>query len=252
MRKLGSAHSVAFLIPEDVVNAICSATGCEKNTLSTEDLLLWTMEETCQQIRSNVANWALQGHTFAEQDENWQCIRGSERTKINKEMIRPFYETESRTLEELYDIGGPENTVRWALRLHSRDAPNPISQAIANKCDSIERFSLNDSSTQEEKEVELVHEQEVERKIQRPPAALPTQHNIHPHVRNFVEIGALPLGSTAIQPVAQTLQHISLPFPKGFKNAFSNLYATFDFSKTIQIHQSETKGEMNAYLRPVE
>jgi hypothetical protein len=251
MRKLGTEHSVVLFAPQEVIGTICNTAKCAQDEVATFHVLLWTMFETCHQLRANVANWALQGHSFAMREAKWKQLSLNSLTVTTK-TVESFYEVEARSLDQLYDVGGLETTVDWAQRLHSEQATNEISRAIFEKSKLFGTFSFTDSGTLEEKEVELVHEKEVEREAQKPLTATPLPHQLHPDVQMFVKTGAIPINSAGILSLSHAFQHVSLQLPKGFAAAFANLFVTADFSRTVQVSNRLYKGDMDSYLRPVE
>jgi hypothetical protein len=248
MRKLGTEHSVVFFAPQEVVGTICNTAKCAQDEVATFHVLLWTMFETCHQLRANVADWALQGHSFAMRETKWKQLSST----VTAKTVEAFYEVEARSLEQLYDVGGLETAVDWAQRLHCEQSTNEISRTVFEKSKLFGTFSFTHSGTLEEKEVELVHEKQVEREAQRPVTATPLPHNLHPDVQIFVETGVIPTNSAGILSLSHAFQHVSLQLPKGFATTFSNLFVTADFSQTVQVSNGLRKGDMNSYLRPVE
>ncbi|CAG8747832.1 2841_t:CDS:1, partial [Acaulospora colombiana] len=168
-----------------------------------------------------------------------------------------FSEQESRSLKELY---GPEagDEPSWMQECHSPTAANEISRAIYQQCKKFRLFSMSDSSMDEEKEIELVHEKEVERVIERPQPATAAPHSIHKKVKKFVQTGNFPQNSGIFCRVNDALLHTSIPIPQGLQIAFTDLRLTQDFCRTITTSSSTSSsltlfnGEMDHYIRPVE
>src|SRR5580693_8664607 len=94
-------------------------------------------------------------------------------------------------------------------------------------------LSLTDSCMDEEQEREVSHEIERERQIERPPKAKPSPHQVHEHIRKFVETGVIPLNSSAFVSLFAPLEHIATT-SRGPRVWSSQLLATRDFANTIQ------------------
>jgi hypothetical protein len=165
-------------------------------------------------------------------------------------------EQESRTLKELYgpDLG---NELEWISKYHSPNAFNEISQAVYQRCSTFQMFSMSDANINEEKEIELVHEKEVERVVERPQPTTAAQHCLHKAVRQFVDSGLIRISSKVFHKTDSALLHTSIPIPLGLQDALPNLYMTEDFCRTIEVSPSPQtrvhfKGVMDDFIRPVE
>jgi hypothetical protein len=255
MRKLGQGQCVMFLASNEVAALIAETTGCDPARITSKEVLMWSIKETWGQLQANLPAYVVQGHSFARREAAWNSLKGGQISHHN--LAKSLCEKESRTLRELY---GPDSgsELSWIHEYHSPEAPSKISQAIYQRCRDFQIFSMSDANTDEEKEVELVHEKEVERIVERPQAAKPVLHAISKQVNIFVKTGFVPSNNEGFRPIDSALLHTSIPIPKGLKNAFPNFLATEDFSRTIEISPISRKsstslnGVMNDFLRPVE
>jgi hypothetical protein len=207
------------------------------------------MKETCRQLQVNVANWAMQGYEFAARQTGWRHMSTGVRTTA-QQMQDLFCQKESRSLAQLYGVEERKSARERAGHTLSNINENPMLRAIEEHCKLFETFSFDDARTQEEQEVELVHEQEVEREVERPPAATPAPHSVHADVKYLASTGLLVPNSPAFRTVQKSFEHTSLVFPAGGASAFSNLIVTNDFYHTIQRAGSISK--VDDFLRPVE
>ncbi|KIM20547.1 hypothetical protein M408DRAFT_130685 [Serendipita vermifera MAFF 305830] len=248
MRKLGSEQSLVFLAPDEVVKGIKKVVGDDVQPLKSAHVLIWTMKETCQQLQINVSNWATQGYEFAERQSGWNEV--SREPKNREELKYLFCQEDGRTLAQMYGVS-EQSLARDGAH---QKLPSPdqlqIEEEIQQHCKLFNAFSLEDARADEEQEVELVHEQEVEREVERPPPAGPAEHSVHPHVKHFVDTGHLVLASPAFRTVKQSLEQTSLVFPSGGASAFSELLVTSDFYRTVQ--QTNPDSNVDDFLRPLE
>jgi hypothetical protein len=250
MRKLGSQHSLVFLAPNEVIEEVKKVLGEDETVVEASHVLLWAMKETCRQLQVNVANWAMQGYEFAARQTGWGQMSAG--VKEAQKMQDLFCQEESRSLEQLYGTGEKKSARERAGHTQSSTNENPMLKSIEQHCKLFKSFSFDDARTQEEQEVELVHEQEVEREVERPPAATPSPHSVHPHVEHFSRTGFLMPNSPAFRTVQRSFEHTSLVFPSGGTSAFSDLIVTNDFYRTVQSAGIGFTKTIDDFLRPLE
>ena len=104
----------------------------------------------------------------------------------------------------------------------------------------------------EEMEIELVHEKEVEREVERPPNVEPANHAVHKDVESFVRTGVIPHGSSAFLSVRRALIGTSLGIPAGADTFFGNILVTDDFYRTVKLRTWPHSSGMDQFMRPVE
>jgi hypothetical protein len=255
MRKLGHGQNVIFLASNEVTTLIAEATNCNPEHITSKQVLVWTIKETWKQLQGNLPAYVVQGHSFARREVAWKSLE-DERISYQK-LAECLCEQESRTLKELYgpDVG---NEHAWIDEYHRPDASNDISRAIYQRCGSFRSFSMSDSNVNEEKEVELIHEKEVERVVERPPTATAARHYLHKPVEKFVNSGEIPPSSGFFHKIGSALLHTSIPIPMGLQDAFANLFVTQDFCRTVETpplslsFTLSSNGMMDNFMRPVE
>jgi hypothetical protein len=249
MRKLGHGQSVTFLASGEVVPLITEATDCVAEDISSKHVLIWTIKETWKQLQANLPAYVLQGHSFVRREEAWKDLEDSKITP--RQLAESLREQESRTLRELY---GPDatNEHAWIREYHSPNAHNSTSRAIFDRCREFEVFSMADANLNEEKEVELVHEKEVERAVERPKPATAAKHYLERDVKTFITTGTLPNQSKFFLKVDRALLHTSTPIPPGLPDVFRNLLVTEDFYRTIHLPSFPSRGSMDDFIRPID
>jgi hypothetical protein len=250
MRRLGQGQSVAFLASDEVMNLIADATKCAIDDITSKEVIIWTIKETWKQLQSNLPAYMVQGHSFVRREAKWKDFRNGIVTPLH--LSKSLCEQESRTLAELY---GPEANSEhaWIWEYHSPNSASDVSRAIYQRCREFDAFSLGDANLYEEKEIELVHEKEVERVVERPQTAAAAAHQLHKDLIQFVSTGWVPLNSQVFRSLDRALQRTSLRMPRGFQEAMGDLLVTDDFCRTIQVSsRSSTAGAMDSFLRPVE
>ncbi|KAF8526592.1 hypothetical protein BU17DRAFT_62083 [Hysterangium stoloniferum] len=102
MRQLGHTHSVLFFASEEIRKKIQEAINSTDDKLDSSHVLLWTMRETCTQIKENGALWASQGLNFDIRDRAW--ARYNDGIISVADLAGVLLEKESFTLDELYGI----------------------------------------------------------------------------------------------------------------------------------------------------
>jgi hypothetical protein len=249
MRKLGQGQSVTFLASDDVVRLVMEATGCQAHEIKSKHILIWTMKETWKQLQGNLPTYVVQGHSFVRRQAAWDELENGHIS--HQQLAEILCETESRSLENLY---GPatDDEYSWIREYHCPNAVSEISQAIYQLCSDFRSFSLTSASLNEEMEIELIHERELERVIERPPPAAPAAHSIHPDLNAFIRSGQLPQNSHLFHRTTRALRNTSIPIPNGLPYVLNRLLVTLDFCHTIHFSSPVHSSSMDDFIRPVE
>ena len=251
MRRLGHGHTLVFIAPQDVVEHIGQTRDNSLGDVTSVEVVIWTIQETWRQLQADAPAWMLQGESYIRRLESWEQLRAPMSSPSGKDLAVLFCESEARSLEDLYGvrIKGQQNS-EYAVKTSKGLR---IKQRIKRHCQGFEAFSLHDAGVHEEMEIELVHEKEIEREVQRLASAEPAKHVLHPDVLAFVKSGALPAStSRAFRQADTALAATTLRIPKGFTPVFSKLLMTNDFYRTIEIPSFKTSGAMDQFIRPVE
>ncbi|KAJ7035592.1 hypothetical protein C8F04DRAFT_1258798 [Mycena alexandri] len=240
MRRLGKDHSVLFFASAEIQTKITAKTGVT-GKIDSMHVLLWTIQETCVQIRDNGALWANQGLNFDARTTALEEYRagGSYDTAV-----AALQERESRTLEELYGV---------ASRSQSEPTGMPLTQlqsAIMDKCQSL-GIALSDTALSEEQEREISHEKEDEREVERIAPAKAAVHHAE-DLRRFIATGTIsqPNAFISLKDCLTNTSWISL-LPPGKIFRSSKLLATKDYRDTITLPR-KSAGSMDQYLRAVQ
>ncbi|KAJ7497967.1 hypothetical protein B0H11DRAFT_1715437 [Mycena galericulata] len=245
MRRLGKDHSVLFFASTEICGKITAATKAEVHEIDSSHVLLWTIKETCEQIRDNGSLWANQGLNF---DTRRTALEEHLATPAYARVVDALQERESHTLEELYGIKSRSEDESEATGL------SDLQIKIRNKC---QELGINPSEHEllEEQERELSHEKENERELERVPAAKALEHfdAADKALRIFIRTGMIEQTDSFIS-LEDCLAHTSwisiLPPGKIFRE--NQILATKDFRDTIVLSSNYSAGAMNQHLRPVQ
>ena len=242
MRKLGSTHSVCFLVSTEVAGYITAATGVVEHQMLSKHVLKWTIHETLVQLRTYRPLWAHQGCSFDDRNRAWE--RYKEGSTSEAELIGILNDKESYSLEELYGV----NEI-----VATGNQESQLKTWIRNEFDA---GSTHDARMREEQEREVSQEKEEQRQIERPPPAVPSRHALHEDVQTLVSTGSIPSSVKGIISVYECLAQTTL---KSFverlgTTTFPHIWVTKDFARTIQTtdgHISSTS-YTDDFLRPVQ
>ena len=245
MRKLGSTHSVCFLVSAEVAGYISTATGVADHQMMSKHVLKWTIQETISQLRTYAPLWAHQGRTFDDRNRAWECYK--EGSASGAEFISVLKDKESYSLNELYGM---------SESIATSDQESQLKIWIQDRCKEFGVGSTHDARMREEQEREVSQEKEAERQTKRPPPAVPSQHTLHKDVQTFVSTGSIPINVKGILPACRCLLKTTLgAFVERLETAaFPHIFVTEDFARTIQTtagHISST-GYTDDFLRPVQ
>jgi len=243
MRKLGSTHSVVFLISNEVASYIADATGVADHQFTSKHVLEWTMQETITQLRTYAPLWAQQGCSFDDRHKAWERYKGGSTSAAGAEFIETLKDKESHPLEELYGVRQGVDAINQGSLLKTW---------IKDRCKEFGVGSTYDGKMQEEQEREVSQEKEEQRQIERPPPAVPLRHSLHKDVQTLVSTGSVPNDATGITSACQCLSKTTLKAlvePLG-KTAFSSILVTEDFARTVQT--AVVTDDLDEFLRPVQ
>ena len=245
MRKLGSTHSVCFLVSAEVAGYISTATGVADHQMMSKHVLKWTIQETISQLRTYTPLWAHQGCTFDDRNRAWESYK--EGSASAAEFVTVLKDKESYSLNELY--GMSEN-------MATSNQGSQLKTWIQGRCQEFDVGSTHDARMREEQEREVSQEKEEQRQIERPPPVVPLRHSLHKDVQTLVSTGSIPRNVNGILPVCHCLLKTTLAsFVERLETtAFPHIFVTEDFARTIQKtagHISST-GYTDDFLRPVQ
>ena len=247
MRKLGSTHSIFFLASSEILGYMTAATRVTTARITSNDVVDWTIKETLAQLRAYAPLWANQGFNFDDRNAGWETHK--QRTRTTDDFSQILKEKESHTLEDLYGVGHVD-------KRHHQGNQVGLKREIQGLYGG---FGLNHSDSarmQEEQEREVAQEKEEERQIERPSAAIPRAHSLHPDVKSLVLTGVTPHRSFAIVPAIYCLSQTTLTnfVKKSGRDAFPHIWVTDDFMRTIEKMRGghSTSTVLDDFLRPAE
>src|SRR5438034_977929 len=106
MRKLGEGHTLVFMASEEVVSLVQKATNTAIDRITTEDVLLWSITESLQELQANLPAWVNQGYSFVRRGVAWSQLSSghlsSRQLPPPERVAALFCEEEAQTLESLY------------------------------------------------------------------------------------------------------------------------------------------------------
>jgi hypothetical protein len=247
MRRLGQGHKLVFMASEEVSSLIIQETRPKNNTISPEDVIVWSIKETWKQLQADLPAWVVQGRSFVRREAAWRCLSGTK--PVSPEYISAeFHEKEMRSLEELYGSQSAEQALAT-----SGDFKDNISNEITQRCQDFDLVPVVDAQVDEEVELELMHEKEVEREVEQAPDAEPARHSLHPNVERFVATGNIALCSgQGFRSAAAAFSDTSLVVPPEFDAVFSNIRVTEDFWRTIKLLPEQVAGSRYSFMRSVD
>ncbi|KAF9260099.1 hypothetical protein L218DRAFT_1003041 [Marasmius fiardii PR-910] len=248
MRKLGRGQSIVYMAPRDVDSVIRErAKKGDDEIISSRDVVLWAMLETCADIKHYVPHWVQQGVDFAAREEGWKKLAAVPEDPlqaleaIKSSWLRP----EARSLQEMYNDSSKtdDNSLSKLVR---------AMPEIWSRCEALGVTEFGDPRVEEEQEREQereVHEElEREPQIERPSKAKPKAHVLHPDVVQFIKTGIVPTGSDAFDDAFPPLMDSAGSTNVLRWNGPKSLLATRDFLETIQTTSSVSLAD---FLHPV-
>ncbi|KAH7400360.1 hypothetical protein BKA64DRAFT_574675 [Cadophora sp. MPI-SDFR-AT-0126] len=251
MRKLGEGQSVALCCSAEIQSKILANFGNpNSHEIEVSDVLEWCIYNTCADYRKSIPLWATQG--FRYQRRHVICSQPliNSNGGVAEELVKELHEKEAQSLQERYGNDVSELEEQFSPGSTNMDTFRGREQQVAEiraRCEELELSAFGMANLYEEQERELSPENEREKQVERPLAAIPFKHVMHPDVQFLVTHGVLKRSSDAFRPAFDTLRdttaktHYEKSWPK-------DLLVTTDFSQTVH---GVSKQFLNAYLRPV-
>jgi len=245
MRKLGSTHSVCFLVSTEVAGYIAAANGVANHQMMSKHVLKWTIQETIAQLRTHAPLWAHQGCGFDDRNRAWE--RYKEGSASAGEFISILKDKESYSLKELYGMSEGVATSNQGSQLKIW---------IQDRCKEFDVGSTHDTKMREEQEREVSQEKEEQRQINRLPPAVALRHTLRKDVRTLVSTGSIPIYVKGILSARRCLLETTLkPYAERLKKvAFPHIFVTEDFARTIEttVGYISNTSHTDDFLRPVQ
>lgn len=234
MRRLGHDHSVIFLATLEVdrqIHLISKKNPSDR--VDASDVLLWTMAETCADIQRNAVRWALQGADHRSRSEAWASY--TQGSSTHAVLYNVWCQPQAKSLEELY--GTPDDL----QPMSASSMPKEIEERLSTIGAVRPRAPISvDGEQEREVAREIEHEVQKEVKVH----ARPAMHTLHPDVKEFVQTGWIPEGSTAFCLIFDSLADTSACQLAG-RAWPRDVFVTHDFRQVV------THRKPDDYLRPV-
>jgi hypothetical protein len=233
--------------------------GCTDDvSLTSFDVLAWSMEQTCQALEIAKPLRAMHGLEYLRQQkiitQHLPSDLPSAQLTRNTLRVQRFWkgiqEDESRSLKLLYGVH--DGDVGILQRLLDRASSDPVMQHPTAEYGSINKAVIEDCNVDNEQERELAHEVERQTHVERPRPAPRLQHAIDEGMRQYINTGSRSdfdrclkrhaFGALEETSAAQTMKQQKID-PGAF-----GLFVSKDFWLTVQLSQSSSRDQ---YMRPV-
>ncbi|KAJ6788015.1 hypothetical protein PWT90_01127 [Aphanocladium album] len=261
MRKLGQGQSVVFCVSREMQSRISMITKKPLDSdVGVDDVLMWAISETHADLTRLMPLWAIQGVRFDQQKAIWDEATTDDGITLSQAHAAAFLEEEAQTIEYRYRPVPQPTTDEKLSSLFARlglEAQTLACNEIQQRCDEFGVSQFRSAALQEEQEKELAPEVEQERQIERPRAALPSKHELHKDVLEFVATGQLPDKSPAFEMAFLTLSNTSVADWINVCQFPSDLLVTMDYSRTVQLQALQTNSRTktalaDSYQRPIQ
>jgi len=253
MRKLGEGQSVAFCSSTEIQSKIREHTNKPGNTrIEVSDVLEWCIANTCTYSRKSIPLWATQGLRYQRRHVICSQRLIDKNGEVSDHLVECLPEKEAQSLQERYgnatlQLEGQhllENSGQEDL-LKGRERQ---AREIRAKCEEFDISSFKMANLYEEQERELSPENEREKQVTRPPAAISRKHSIHPDVQSLVTHGVLNRSSDAFCPAFDTLRITTAGMYYENTSWPKDLLVTTDFAEAVH---GVSKQFLDSYVRPV-
>ena len=258
MRNLGHGQSLAFVLPQEVLNGILDASEkSESDNIDSRDILLFCLRQTCATNQRQRVLWANYGigyrvrHLVQEEDHS----SAKSQAEADQGFLEKIIESDARPLEELYGPISEAWTAQRAFGHNCEYSDDVLIQELVKVLQQLPSHLTVQSFFHEEQERELDQEvQRVEEK-ERPPPVKALAHWVSDGLRDIVDHGKeTQLQRNFVAPgrgAAKTcLDKTSFKHLGGLylSDIFNEVCTTNDFNKTVELGSVDC---MDFYLRPV-
>ncbi|KAH8827595.1 hypothetical protein DL96DRAFT_1599589 [Flagelloscypha sp. PMI_526] len=236
LRQLGSGQTLAFFAPPEVDHAIRQiAKKSPKDKVQVQDIVLWSMLETCHEMEHNGSAWAAQALDYNARRSALDALQPSSLGPHNQSALRAAWlQKEARSLHEMYHPMVADKTLLHALQ-------DPTLKARLSRL-GVTQTTIRFNNVGEEQEREVTHEIEAEPEVSPPAKLLPAVPSLHPDV--------LALTTGTYNPSSSVFMTIDEYFWEYFftswgklgkmRHVFSRkIVVTRDFAQTLQVSKAK-------------
>ena len=241
MRKLSQGQSVVFFVPAEIRQKITALRGTTNGGIGVADVLLWSIDETWQELRRLAPLWATQGLRHQHHQHLWESAGADGASyQLSSETAKQFIESTPLILREQYGrvretefqtVRAPPGADGTALEPQRADLYRQIRER-AQLFGVCEPSSL---ALDGEHERELSTEAEERRQMPQLPPLTACNPSLHKDVEVFIMTGALPAESEAFMPVLHSLANSSIgSLLARLSLPPTRLYVTADFARVVE------------------
>lgn len=246
MRKLGHGQSIEFCVPAEIEHKIFQMkerSSRARSSVTVSNILKWAISETMDDTTRCIPLWVTQGLRFGEHSRLWRQ-RSDLSVDHASNWAKSFMEDEAKSLEKRYRPGSARNNLL--------ETCDDIHESFKRKVSEhrLDMNELHEADMQEEQERELSPEAEEERQVERPPAAEPMKHRIHPNVKRLVYQGLSNLETHGFQSAFATLKSTSAANFVKLDQFPQRLLVTDDFARTVKL-DCANGDQSDFFQRPV-
>jgi hypothetical protein len=196
LRSLGKGHSLCFVAPPEVHRGISDmAGGKDVSQLSSFDVLVWSISQTCQALDTARSLRAMHGLEMLRQQQILKLYlpeQVASRTIVSESSaMKSFWnfiqEDDAQTLENLYGVNN--NRIAAFRSLIKKGSGDQTMEHLIAEVNSMNRTLVEDSTMSNEQERELEFEIETQRQVQRPPKVEPLAPFVSRGLLDFITAG---------------------------------------------------------------
>lgn len=202
LRKLGGGQSVICLAPPEIYHQLqCLAKKPDGMALGMEDVLQWTLEETCQTIERLQPLWLQRGFSHSRRRLAYHRLVESQsielavldRVSVNR-FLEDTRDVEAKSLEVMY-LAKEMNPERPPYEFSEQELEkDQIISELHEAWEKAKERRVYDLRLQEEQEREAVCEVEQQKEVHKLPRARPREHSMSPGLQDFIDSGFAPIG----------------------------------------------------------
>lgn len=255
LRKLAQGQSLLYVAPPEVYQNIMELSGKPALELDGDDVVAWSLDQSCQSIERSQPLRILQGLSYSQRQavmenfSNTHIDLGSLVTEIDlsSDLVKAFREKEEQRLNSLYAPVQLKTNILPSIIESSQGSSDPMVKQLVEMWVGMNSAISEGASMHEEHEREVSHEVEEETQVERPPKAVPHIPAVDPNLREFISKGCLDDLVHFSPAHTRVMKSTSAKDPHS-GNRWIHLRVTNDFANTVECPLS---GFYDDYIRPV-
>ena len=257
LRQLGSTQSVTFFAPPEVHQSILDLRrGQIRESIDSQDVVCWLLEQTCAGIEQLQPLYYSQGADYCRRVQaavkHPDVLKDAEQREAYLNVLR---QTERQSLEQLYTPKSSTKGHKSITFSNSRIADFMKDLETRRKGFQDTGLAVHGSALQEvEQEREVAFEVESVREVQKPVHFIPcTFMGLHKDIASFARTGRLLPDSSAYRMAFAALKRTALGEKHGVDvgNTSGRLYVSAEFLKTVQFPAGRPQDSFQVSLSAV-